>query len=877
MRAPTTWLAELVGLDATPAGLDVARDLVRVGLEEEGLSGREVRGPLVVGRVVDKSDEPQKNGKTIHFCHVDVGCHGQRAEAGGDETVTQEIVCGAHNFEAGDLVIVCLPGAVLAGGFEISSRRTYGHPSNGMICSERELGIGEDHDGIIVLSRFFADDPELVASLEPGDDVIGLMGLDQEVVEVNVTPDRGYCFSMRGIAREYALALGRPGAFVDPVGPQAVQPPPATGKGYEVRLVDESRIHGQAGCDRYVARIVRGVDASATSPAWLRLRLVQMGMRPISLAVDVTNYLMLLTGQPLHAFDLDTLSGAIEVRRARSGETLTTLDDVVRTLDAQDLLITDGGSVPLAIAGVMGGATSEVTGATRNVLIEAAHFDPVSIARSSRRHKLSTEASKRFERGVDSAMTASVAELAARMLVAHGGGVADAEATDLDRREPTSDVTFDTVDAWRLIEPGSPPVDTPPEGLDHDSVVEALRAIGCGVQEITHPTTAGGGNGFGHVRVVSPPWRPDLLNGPDLIEEIARIRGYEHIPSVLPVAPGGRGLTRAQRVSRNAHSALAGLGLTEVWSYPFITPELFDQLGYGALDPRRDAVRLANPLADTHPLLRTAVLDSLLGALRLNVGRGLRDVGLFEVGTVFRARTDGAKAPPAAVGVRPDEKTLQAMLAAVPSQPYHVAWALTGAAETADPFGPARMYQAGDAISYAMSLGRALGVTLRPEAERDQAPWHAGRCARILTGEGAVVGYAGELHPKVCAALELPIRSCAGELDLDALVEAGGVAVQVTPLSTFPLANTDVALVVDEAVPAASVEAALHEGAGAELEALVLFDVYRGDQVGDGRKSLAYRLTFRAADRTLTTEEVSAARDRAVARAREATGADQRS
>lgn len=872
MRAPTQWLAELVGLEQVPAGADVAADLVRVGLEEEGLYGGEVRGPLVVGRVLDKTDEPQKNGKTIHFCHVDVGEHGQRAQAGGDPEVTQEIVCGAHNFEAGDLVVVCLPGAVLAGGFEITSRKTYGHPSNGMICSERELGIGDDHDGIIVLSRYFADSPELVDALTPGQDAIALLGLDAEVVEVNVTPDRGYCFSMRGIAREYALATGRGDAFVDPVGPESVTPPPSNGTGYEVRLVDEHRIHGRAGCDRYVARIVRDVDVTAISPAWLRTRLVQLGMRPISLAVDVTNYLMLLTGQPLHAFDLDTLSGSIEVRRARPGERLTTLDDVERVLDPEDLLITDGGTIPLAIAGVMGGATSEVTPATRNVLIEAAHFDPVSIARSARRHKLATEASKRFERGVDPAMTAAVAELAVRMLVDLGRGTADPGVTDADRRVPASDITFDTCAAWRLIEPGSPLTDEPPTGLEHDAVVAALRAIGCRVEEITPRSSAG----FAHVRVHAPSWRPDLVNGPDLIEEVARLRGYEHIPSVLPVAPGGRGLTRSQRGARTTGAVLAGLGLAEVWSYPFIAPEVFDHLGYAADDERRRAVRLANPLADTHPLLRTGILDSLLATLRLNVGRGLRDVGLFEVGAVFHARDGGPRAPLAPVGVRPEPAVLEAMLAAVPTQPVHAAWALTGAAEPADPYGPARTYVAGDAISYAVSLGRALGVALRPQAERERAPWHPGRCARLVTDSGALVGYAGELHPSVCLALELPPRTCAGELDLDALIAAGGAAVQATPLSTYPLANTDVALVVAEETPAAHVEDALRAGAGPELEAVALFDVYRGEQVGPGRKSLAYRLTFRAADRTLTTQEVSAARDRAVAQAAQTLGAEQR-
>ena len=366
------------------------------------------------------------------------------------------------------------------------------------------------------------------------------------------------------------------------------------------------------------------------------------------------------------------------------------------------------------------------------------------------------------------------------------------------------------------------------------------------------------------------------MNGPDLIEEIARLRGYAHIPSVLPVAPGGRGLTRPQRGARIAGAVLAGLGLAEVWSYPFIAPEVFDQLGYAADDERRRAVRLANPLADTHPLLRTGILDSLLATLRLNVGRGLRDVGLFEIGAVFHARPGAPKAPLGPVGATPERAVLDAMLAAVPEQPVHAAWALTGAAEPADPYGPARTYLAGDAISYAVSLGRALGVTLRPQAERARAPWHPGRCARLVTASGAVIGYAGELHPKVCLALELPARTCAGELDVDALVAAGGAAVQVSPLSTYPLAHSDVALVVAEEVPAGEVEEALRAGAGPELEAVALFDVYRGEQVGQGRKSLAYRFTFRAADRTLTTEEVSAARDRAVAQAAASVGAEQR-
>lgn len=865
MRAPVSMLKELCGVTEPVSGVQVAADLVRVGLEEEGLFGGEVTGPLVVGRVLDKTDEPQKNGKTIHFCHVDVGNHGQRAEAGGDPSVTQEIVCGAHNFEAGDLVVVVLPGAVLPGGFEISSRKTYGHPSNGMICSERELGLGDSHDGIIVLTDYFSADPARLDGLEPGDDAIALLGLDEETVEVNVTPDRGYCFSIRGIAREWALSTGRT-TYADPV---AIDVPPRTSGGYSVRLDDSSPIDEAPGCDRYVARIVRGVDPTAASPSWMATRLVQMGMRPISLAVDVTNYLMLLTGQPLHAFDLDTLSGQIVVRRAEAGERLTTLDDVERVLDPADLLITDGGTVPLAIAGVMGGATSEVSASTTNVLIEAAHFDPISIARSSRRHRLSTEASKRFERGVDPAMAAAVAELAVQFLVEHGGGVADPEVTDADLRTERSAYRFDTTLAQALIEPG------PSEGLDHGSVVSVLQAIGCTVTSAGDP-----GAGNTDVDVLPPSWRPDLRNGPDLVEEVARVRGYDKIPSVVPQAPAGRGLTESQRAIRLISDVLAAQGLTEALSYPFVSTQLHDDLGHLADDPRRHAVRLSNPLSDEQPLLRTNVLDSLLPVVRLNAGRGTRVGAFYEIGRVFRPASDTAQAPVPGVGVRPTDDVLAAIDAAVPPQPRHLGIALSGDAVAKGPLAAARRYDATDAIALAQGVARSLGVTLTVAADA-HTPFHPGRRAALHLPDGQLVGHAGELHPKVVAALELPERTCAVELSVDALCEAAGGAVQATRLTTFPAAHSDVALVVDDAVPAAEVAGELRRGADSVLgensvEDVLLFDVYRGDQIGEGKKSLAFRLVVRSAEGTLKTAQVSQARDAAVARAAERFDAVQR-
>ena len=837
MRAPIEWLRELTEVDPQAKGVDVAATLVRVGLEEEDILGGDVTGPLVVGRVLELTPEEQKNGKTINWCQVDVGPANGTGEPQG-------IVCGAHNFDAGDLVAVILPGGVLPGNFEISARKTYGHVSAGMICSAMELGLGEDHDGIIVLTEQLPAD--VVGGLAPGDDLIPVLGLDSETVEVNVTPDRGYCFSMRGIAREYALSAGTP--FVDPADLPVA---PASGPGYEVRLSDDAPVDGVPGCDRYVARVVRGIDATASSPEWMQRRLTEVGMRPISLAVDVTNYVMMLLGQPLHAFDLDTLSGAIEVRRARTGETLRTLDDVERTLDPTDLLITDGGTTPLAIAGVMGGETSEVTASTVNVLVEAAHFDPVTVARSARRHRLSTEASKRFERGVDPAVTAAAAQLAVDLLVEHGGGSADTTATDVGEPALPPSIPLDPQLPTRYI------------GLDYprDEVIASLTAIGCTVTD------------EGESLLVAPPtWRPDLVDGPDLVEEVARVRGYDQIPSVVPRASAGRGLTPGQRARRVAARTLAATGLVEVLSYPFTSADRHDAFGYAADDARRETVRLANPLQDEAPLMRTSILDTLLDTLRRNVSRGHRDVALYEIGLVTAGGITPLPLPPG--GVKPDEQALARITDGVPVQPRHVAIAAAGAALPAGPHGPARAVEATDVVGWVRALGASLGLELQVEAAQRE-PFHPGRCVAVSIPGGAVVGYAGELHPKVVSRLELPERTVAAEIDLDAVVAASGAPVRPSQLSTQPVANTDVALVIDEGVPAAAVAAALRSGAGEDLESLTLFDVYRGDQVGEGRKSLAYRMTFRA-DRTLKTEEVSSLRDKAVAAATSATGAQQR-
>jgi phenylalanyl-tRNA synthetase beta chain len=852
MRAPLSWLGEYVQLPDSVTALEVATDLVRVGLEEEGIHGGDVTGPLVVGRVLDFTPEPQKNGKTIRWCQVDVGEHGPALPGGGFGP--RGIVCGASNFVLGDLVVVCLPGAVLPGGFAIAARKTYGHVSDGMICSAKELGLGEDHAGIIRLIEWG------LGEVEPGTDAIALLGLDEETVEVNVTPDRGYAFSLRGIAREYSHATGA--AFTDPA---LVEVPAATADGFAVKLQDEAPINARAGCDRYVARVVRGVDVSATSPRWLQRRLEQAGMRPISLAVDVTNYVMLAVGQPLHAFDLDRLSAPIVVRRARAGERLTTLDDVQRVLGSEDLLICDSpdgveaGRV-LALAGVMGGQSSEVRATTTDLLIESAHFDPITVARTSRRHKLSTEASKRYERGVDTDLADRGAELAVRLLVEYGGGT-PAAVTDVGAAIPGAVIRM----PWDL-----PNRITGCEWTQAE-VVESLTAIGCqlGVE-------SGKDDGADLLVVQAPTWRPDLTVGVDLVEEVARLRGYEHIPSILPVAPSGRGLTRGQQARRSVARALAEHGLVEVLTYPFIGAGIHDAFGLPADDPRRSALKLANPLSDEQPYLRTSMLSTLVEAVRRNLGRGFTDLALFEIGSVTRPDPEARPAGHPGVAGRPSEAELAALNAAIPAQPRRAAIILTGLRELPGWDGPGRAADWSDALEAALLIARTVGITPTVTKDADHAPWHPGRCARLEI-DGQLFGHAGELHPKVVTALGLPARTVAAEVDLDVLIATSGAIVTAEPISSFPLAKEDVALVVDAEVPAAQVQAALVEGAGALLESVRLFDVYTKPPIEPGRRSLAFALRFRAPDRTLTAEETLAARDAAIAAATDRTGAVLRS
>lgn len=853
---PLSWLREHVDVPIETTAETLAADLVRVGLEEEDIHSSGLTGPVVVGRVLEVVPEPQKNGKTINWCQVDVG-----PEHGAEGGAPRGIVCGADNFSVGDSVVVALPGAVLPGDFEIASRKTYGHISDGMICSERELGLGQDQSGIIVL----ADPPP------PGTDAIELLGLGEAVLEINVTPDRGYCFSMRGVAREYAHSTGA--TFTDPA--LTITVPESAVDAFAVTVHDERPIHGVGGCDRFVARIVRGIDPQAQTPGWMATRLRQAGMRPISLVVDITNYVMLDLGQPLHAYDLDDLATPIVVRRARAGEQFTTLDDVTRTLDAEDLLITDSaggaGERVLGLAGVMGGAQTEVSASTTAVLVEAAHFDPITVARTARRHRLPSEAAKRFERGVDPQLPPVAAQRVVDLLVELAGGVADEGATDLDRTTAPAAIELDTELPSRLV------------GVDYtaDEVAETLRSLGAGVEQASAPEGETGRRALRrpHLLITPPSWRPDLRGPADLVEEVVRLRGYDQVPSVLPTAPpGGRGLSQAQHRRRVVAQLLADSGLVQVLTYPFIAADRHDQLGLAADDPRRRAVRLANPLSDAQPFLRTSLLHTLVDAAVRNVGRGLSDLAIYEIGLVTRPDGVLRPSPLPGPGQLPAETDLDAIRATVPDQPLRVAGVLTGNAVLPGVHAPARPADYADAIDAAHRIMAALGVTPQVQADTDHAPWHPGRCARFSAADGTLLGHAGELAPKVTQALGLPARTVAFEVDLDALFAAAPSGPAPMPkISTFPAAKEDIALVVPTDVPAAELQATVQEAGGELAEDVRLFDVYQGEGLGEGRKSLAFSLRLRAPDRTLTAADTAAVREAVVALAAERFGAELRS
>lgn len=839
MRVPMSWLREFVELPESIDGRALAAGLIRMGLEVETVETiGAVGGPVVVGRVEHITDLTDFK-KPIRFCRVDVG---------GGPDVLQGIVCGANNFAVGDLVVVALPGSELPGGFAISARKTYGHTSDGMICSSAELDLGDDHGGIMVLPA---------GSASPGESAAALLGLGEDVLDIAVTPDRGYALSIRGVAREAAIAFDAP--FRDRAMELADLPAP-TG---DARQPVGCHISDPSGCDLFTTRTLVGVDTSAPTPLWMKQRLVAAGMRSVSVVVDVTNYVMLATGQPLHAFDADALSGGLTARRAEPGERLETLDHVVRELDPADLLIADD-SGPLALAGTMGGLNSEIGDGSSSIVIEAAHFDPITVAKMSRRHKLTSEASRRFERGVD------------RDVAAYSSGTAAALLVELTGASNVGLLAEETpVDVSAITMAGDYPARVAGMDIATDKVITDLQLVGCVVSLVPGADGAAGSSGADGaqtLQVLAPSWRPDLTDPADLAEEVIRIIGYDQIPSRLPHGHAGRGLTRAQQLRRRASRVAASLGLVETLTYPFIGESDLSRTGISLDDSLANLVTLANPLSDEAPGMRTTLLPGLLAVARRNVSRGADSVRVFEIGSVFLPSPGSDPVARLPVDVRPTADQIAGLNRLLPDQPLHVGAVLAGTWERPGWWGPGRPIDWSDAIAAAVRIAAELNVALTAEAGTF-APFHPGRCAALSLGDEPI-GYAGELHPKVAAQWDLPARTVAFELNLGAVISAGAeVVVKAPDFSAMPVAKEDVALVVSRQTPAADVQEALREGAGALLESVRLFDVYDGPQVGEGLKSLAYALRFRAPDRTLALEEVTAARDAAVAQAVQQCGA----
>ncbi len=813
MRAPLSWINEFVEIPSGTSPESLSEALIRVGFEVEEIitQGAGLSGPLVFAKVLS-IEELTEFKKPVRYVGLDCG-----------EQETRYVICGATNFKVGDSVVAALPGAVLPGDFKIGARETYGKTSNGMICSARELGLGDDHSGIMTFSE---------ESVIIGSDAIAGLEINDVIFDISINPDRGYALSIRGIAREVAGSLGL--TYRDPVDALRSLTFPETGQGVSAKIADP------ATASVFYLRTLSDFDPTATTPLWMRRRIEKMGMRSISLVVDITNYVMLELGQPLHAFDKSKIKGGLTIKRAGKAQKFITLDGQERQLDPDDLMVCDD-EQPLALAGTMGGAYSEISETTTEIALEAVRFDPVCVAKNSRRHKLSSEASRRLERGVDPSLAQFASARFVQLLTEHSSAQHVSTVVSGEPRFAPV-VKLDPSYVSRILGFEISPA----------KIAEILRVIGCDVNEKTF-------------EVDPPAWRSDLLTQADLTEEVARMIGYDKIPSVLPPRPLHASLTSSQKRRRAIAAMLANRGLAEVQTFPFTNQETIDFMGF--VGERAATYRIANPMSEEFPLMRVHLVPGLIEVAQRNISRGAKDFAIFEMGSIFRSSQKLLSFISPDLSKRPDQKIIDEIYASVPPQAYHVAGLLVGKIENEDWQGKARSYNWQDAIAYAQDILQLCNLEWTVKRS-DFAPWHPGRCAELMV-DGKAVAHAGELHPRIIAKYGLPERSVAFAVGLSALPESPRV--RPTTVGTMPAALQDVALIVDVDVTAAQVEAALRQGAGELLESITLFDRY--DKLGDNKISLAFSLVFRAPDRTLTGEEVTAMREAAVAAATKATGA----
>ena len=812
MKLPLSWLSEFVAFPKSITVEKIVEAFVKVGFEVEGVDNpaANIKGPLVIGRV-DSIEELTGHKKPIRYVGLDCG-----------EKKIRYVICGATNFEIGDLVVVALPGAILPGNFAISARETYGKTSNGMICSSRELGLGDDHNGIIVI-----DDEKV----KVGSEALGVLGANDPIIDIAVNPDRGYAMSVRGAARELAMSLGV--AFKDVNGRALVaslEKKKKRGKITPVLISDKS------GADRIFLRTLTNVNPLSATPGWMARRLTQAGMRPISVAVDITNYVMLEIGQPLHAFDAAKIAGTLRVQRAGKFKEIVTLDNQKRKLSQDDLLIADD-KKPLALAGTMGGLDSEVTEFTVSIALEAAHFDSMSVARNSRRHILSSEASRRFERGVDPALAEIASARAALLLIEHAGAQYIGTAS---KASPTKKRTAAISSAAISALIGT--------SYSDKEVQQALTKIGCGLRK----------TGKNWV-VTIPSWRGDLNDLPDFAEEVARFYGYDRIPSILPSVKlpksGRTGLTHLQQRKRLMAQLLAHRGLVEVHNYPFVSDAQMQLFGFTG--DRAKTFTIANPMSDEYPHLRTHLTPGLLSAAARNLARGEKSVALFETGAIFRNTEKLSSPGEISTSQRPTHAQIKKIYESVPRQALHIGGVIAGEFVSSGWWGKGRSVEWIDALDLVSELISSTGNTFTVH-NVELAPWHPGRCAEFRVNDKPVA-HAGEIHPRISSALSLPERTVAFALILDGI--GFTESVKAVPVNTMPAAIQDISLFVDQSVTAAEVETALVAGAGELLESIQLFD--RFQKPGEGQVSLAFSLVFRASDRTLTSDEVSALRESA--------------
>jgi phenylalanyl-tRNA synthetase beta chain len=808
MRVPYSWLRE--HCDPGIGAEELAVRLAMTGTEVERIVA--VGPPSGVGFVIGRvlACEPHPNADRLSVCTVDTG-----------DGEPRTIVCGAPNVAAGQTVAVALPGARMPGGAELGEAKLRGVTSSGMILSAAELELVEDADGIIVLDE----------GPEPGAPLDGTLPIGERVLELEVTPNRVDCFGVYGVAREVHAVTAAP------LGPEPWRDDAhAEGEGHADDYASVT-VHVPALCPRFTARVFTEVEIGP-SPAWLQARLTAAGQRPINNVVDITNYVMLLTAQPLHAFDLDRVpDGALIVRTATEGETMTTLDGVERTFDAETVLVCDRDG-PSGIAGIMGGQVSEVSDETTRVLLEVANWNGTNILRTSRLLGLRSEASSRFEKQLHPELCMRAQRIASRMMVELCGAKLVPGTIDVAEEIPALHhigLREDRVEGLLGMK------------VEEPDQIAYLERLGFHLHTV-----------HGKLLVEVPADRhSDVTREVDLIEEIGRIHGLEeHLPSTLPGLGQVGGLTLSQRLRRRAEDAMRDLGFDEVVGWSFTDPGATGRLRIGAGDPRAGEVTIANPLSEDQSVMRTTLLGSLLDVARGNLARGAERVALYESGRVYL--------PPDGIGDGALAGDFPGRRPAPFFEPHRIGSLAVGALR------PASWRAAATPADFFAIKGVLEGLAVRLGAELAFEPaskpfLHPGRSAVVMV-DGVAAGWVGEVHPLVCRSWDIS-AAAAFEIDLAALVAASPAwREEFEDLTTHPAVLQDLAVVVADSVPGAEVRAAVIAGGGELLRSAEVFDLYQGEQLGEGRKSLALRLEFRAADRTLTDEEVAGVRDSIAAR-----------